>query len=1015
MYRSPLDKNHATMNRYLKASKLFLVLFTCCSLLMSCAQEEGEGGGAPATPTLTINKEYYDYKADYRTGSIPITTNISQIKVESDKSWCRAKYENQRINLSLDPNPDFEMRMATLTVTGGEFKKKVQVRQLGEKPQILVDQASYDVGAAGAGLDFVVTANVEVEVKHPDWISKPSEARAAELRKLPFSYVANPNKAEEGRVGQIVVSSKTNDKSGNTPSAVTIVVKQKGLSAYAPASSESIIEDFKLKIASGTDTSHQIVGDAEGGISKAFDGDYNTMYHSAYNNSGDNYFPITLTMTLEKASDVDYLIYHPRKSGDNGHFKEVEISYTTDGTNYTTIKTHDFGGVGTPTRISFDQPLKNVKTFKFVVKSGHGNGKGFAAASEIEFYQRNPKKFDYKTLFKDEVCSELKDNITEQEIYACPDEFFRNLAYYIHQKKYSTEFRVADYKAWPHPNIQSTAHKTNPYSLLDNPTGISVKAGEDLVVLVGDTHGYNQLSIRVQNLDKPNGDGFGGDTYPLSRGVNKLKMAHSGLVYVMYHLNKLEVEHEQPIKIHFASGSVNGYYDDQKHKGRWNELINKATDKYFDVLGKYVHMTFPVESYKRWVPNGESLIDRYDKIVNAEMLLLGLYKPNNKPFKNRMYMHAMYRSYMYATWYHTAYNISPDRDGKRSVEEAVLDVTKWGLWGPAHEIGHMNQTRPGVLWRGMTECTVNIKSAYVQTTIFGQPCRLQIENMDGNRPHNRYTKAWNEIVVPEKPHAYTKYTLVSAHVNADPSKGIEEKPAMFKLADNRVVPSNQVPKSDVFCQLVPFWQLELYFGKVLGMTPSLDGSKKDGFYPNLYEYYRNHNSAADAENGHHQTEFAYVASKISGYDLTDFFTKWGFLREVDTDVDDYSLQHLQVTKARIDEVKNKIKGENLQSLGNIPIEYITDNTVDLFKSKATVVAGMVSVSGNTLTLGGWQNAVAFEVRDKSTNKVVYVGDGYVPEGNSVKKLYLPSAISWSSGKYKVVGVSATGDRVDAKN
>lgn len=53
--------------------------------------------------------------------------------------------------------------------------------------------------------------------------------------------------------------------------------------------------------------------------------------------------------------------------------------------------------------------------------------------------------------------------------------------------------------------------------------------------------------------------------------------------------------------------------------------------------------------------DGKALIDAYDQIVNSEMELMGLYK-YNKLFKNRMYLHVMYTSYMYATSYHTAYN-----------------------------------------------------------------------------------------------------------------------------------------------------------------------------------------------------------------------------------------------------------------------------------------------------------------------------------------------------------------------
>ena len=42
---------------------------------------------------------------------------------------------------------------------------------------------------------------------------------------------------------------------------------------------------------------------------------------------------------------------------------------------------------------------------------------------------------------------------------------------------------------------------TKKYSDLDNPTGISVKAGDDIIVLVGDTYGQN-ISMQEQNTSK---------------------------------------------------------------------------------------------------------------------------------------------------------------------------------------------------------------------------------------------------------------------------------------------------------------------------------------------------------------------------------------------------------------------------------------------------------------------------------------------------------------------------------
>lgn len=236
-------------------------------------------------------------------------------------------------------------------------------------------------------------------------------------------------------------------------------------------------------------------------------------------------------------------------------------------------------------------------------------------------------------------------------------------------------------------------------------------------MLVGDTHGYD-IGLRVQNLDAPENDGFGGVTYLLNQGINKLSISEQGLVYVMYVTKTLDDPAAAPVKIHFASGKVNGYFDSQnpEHNGRWSELLNKATNRYFDVLGKYAHLTFETSDLRTYTGSkGDELIDLYDKIVYSEQQLLGLEK-YDKMFRNRMYLNVMYKSYMYATAYHTAYN--------RTTMNEICSPEKLktsACWGPAHEIGHCNQTRPGVLWGGNTEVTNNIMSEYIQTTISASP------------------------------------------------------------------------------------------------------------------------------------------------------------------------------------------------------------------------------------------------------------------------------------------------------
>lgn len=974
------------------------LLMSLCVLMLglsACKAKDNNENGGGSTPqvALSIAEPEINVKAAATTKSVVVKGSVRDwtVKKKDDAAWYTVTRDANRVKLVFTENEGDKKRESAIVISGGGHTIEAKVQQLGADLEILPSQTFINLPVSGGVIDLVITTNVaDFEVKLPEWIKlkELGEGRAAR-REEERSFVVEVNQGETARRANIELI-ELNPTEGREAVKTLIAVSQLGLSTYQAYGQSKLPQDVKIPIASGTDDSHQNEGSD---IRKAFDGDFSTLYHSRWSrvpvSPAATYFPITLTLTLAEPSDVDYMIYHPRQDGPNGNFKEIDLAYTTDGTNWIELGRHDFKGSGAASRVVFNETLRGAKTFRIIVHSGAGDGIGYASAAEIEFYKKNPKSFDYKTLFKDEICSELKEDVTEQDILRCEDEFFRNLAYYMFKKRYDTEFRVAEYRAWPRPDLQGNAHKTNPYSLLDNPTGIVATAGEEMVVLVGDTHGFTQLAIRVVDLNKPGGDGFGQQTtYPLHRGVNRIKHQRSGLIYVMYHKDKVEVENEPSIKIHFAGGQVNGYYDNEKHKGRWEELLGKATYAYFDALGKYVHMTFPTEHYRSKVPTrGQELVERYDKVVNAEMLFLGLYKPGNMPKKNRMYMHVMYHSYMYATWYHTGYHIG--------TLNSIMDMDQYALWGPAHEIGHMNQTRPGVLWKGMTECTVNIKSAYIQTTIFNQPCRIQVENQDGNKPHNKYTKSWNSILVPQAPFA----------------------------------------NSDVFSQLVPFWQLELYFGKVLGNTPQLDGDKKDGFYPNLYEHYRNtanRNFATTGEfNGYYQTEFALTASKISGYDLTDFFTKWGYLREVDREIDDYGKQQLTVTATRIEEVKRQIKAlPNLQSLGNIPLEYITDETVELFKNPKDIVKGSLSTNENSIILTGWENVVAFEVKEKDTDRLVFVGDGWgdadggdkpvklgkTSDGKSVHKLHLPlSTIDWSTGKYKVVAVSAKGDRVEATN
>lgn len=511
--------------------------------------------------------------------------------------------------------------------------------------------------------------------------------------------------------------------------------------------------------------------------------------------------------------------------------------------------------------------------------------------------------FNPQTLFTDASCSELKNGVSLRKIKACHFSLYRDIALAMYKKQYTGDFRIASYRAYEHPDIQAKQLKTGTYSLLDNPTGIAVDEGDTLLVLVADIHG-KEVSLRIHNWDVPGKDGFYSKSdYPLQSGENKIVTKNPGLVYVMYHTSDFRTV--APIKIHFAKGGkVNGYFDVTKNdREQWKTMIKAADDKHYDVLGHYAHLIFPVANLVKC--NGQDLIDFYDRLVYEEQRFMGLEK-YGKMRNNRMLFSVMYTSYMYAAGYHTAYNVNTMSD---LCNIRSLLTSSWGL---AHEVGHCNQTRPGLKWIGTAETTNNIQAMYIQR-LFGSAARMQMLN--------KYELSMNTVFPTHIHHHFIK---------------------------------------DHFEKLIPFWQLELYVEYILGNTD---------FYKDIYEHVRTHDNKPSE--GESLLEFAYLCCKYSGLDLTDFFVRWGFLVPINLEVKEYGVvRMLTITEQQIADTKKRIAALSLPKPKHC-IEYVCEGNESFYLKNAGVVKGNAVRDGNKFMMRGWQNAVAYEMYD-AENKLLFV-------------------------------------------
>ena len=888
-------------------SIIFAFFITATSISSACSDKYAE-----MPLSLTIEEKTVNFETIASSREILVKTNIEDwtTTVQGDAvSWLEARRYGSTLRITANENKGWDTRRGEIKVAAGNLSETIIVEQLGVAPAILLSAEAFTVEANGGEMAIEIISNVDYDIIVPtdiSWIEVHTTGRSSEMvtRKYPFHILLN--NSETQRQAEITVKQK---KGTIEKKALVIQKGQTGYNLLEPGN--DIKADLKVPVSSGKSSSFQ-QGE---NIEKSFDGNMSTIYHSAWENSDTDYFPITLEYFFENQESIDYLVYYPRTEGHNGFFKETEIWVSTQETpSYTKLLDYDFKGSGTVTRINFEKPLIYPQAVKFIVKSGQGDGQGFVSCAEMEFYRKNPDNFNPLTLFTDATCSVLKPDITLQNIEKVSNNFYRNIAYHLYKGIYPSRFRIETYKAWPHPDNWARTNKTTQLSLLDNPTGISVNMNEELVVFVGETGGY-PITLKVQNLDQPNGDGYqNASYYTLSSGINKLKMRNKGLIYVFYHTP--EYQTAPPVKIHFATGKVNGYFDSQKHQAAdWNKLLNNAADDYFDVLGQYAHLTFPTALFKQYTPdNGKELIDAYDDLVRLEAEFMGLNK-YNRPTINRAYFHAMHHQYMYATEYRTAYNVK-----NPSIPINILDVKvlKKSPWGPAHELGHTFQTRPGFKWLGMTEVSNNLHSLYVQTG-WGNESRLESENME--RFNNRYEKAYYNSYVKKTPHP---------------------------------------GEEDVFCKLISLWQLQLYFTNARGNTD---------IYKDLYEIVRT--SPDKATPGEQQLEFVKMICDITQTDMLPFFAQWGYLSPFDKEIDDYGKARFLLEQHQIDQTIATIKAKNYPPLTD-KIEYICDSNWEIFKNRKPIQQGTAVKNGATITMTGWKNVVAYEVYE--SGKLVFVSN-----------------------------------------
>lgn len=804
-----------------------------------------------------------------------------------------------------------------------------------------------------ANVSISITTNLNVD----NWEAKVTDKwlRATQFKNS-LKISVDANIGSNRRTANVKVSSATKH--------YTITVTQ-----YS-ASDIVIEEDIQVKPYAGKASEEET--DPDRSIEHSFDdkfiADGGVPYHSKWGQSAD--FPVILEYYFEGNTDIDYFIYHTNSG--NGTFGKFDVyTQTKENTEYVHQGSYDFNMRNSPSIASLKTPVKATKV-KFEVHSGKN---GYVSCDEMQFFKKNKKNTleeQLLTVFTDITCSEIKPDVTQEQIEALP-EFFIQTASALKDDSYNKwekEFRIREY--CPYSSADEWADKlmTRKYGDLDNPTGIYVNEGDEVVVLVGNTHGQ---SISIQNIGEETSKGYAqtsvnGDIYPLKEGVNKLTAKQTGMLFVMYNTN-IQNPDAQPIKIHIplGGGKVCGFFSLKEHQTneKYKELIDKADYKYFCVIGNAIILYFHHKQLKAAVPYDIlSSIELWDNMIQWQQELMGIEDVHPKQMNNHIFAISPEGGYMWASEGRIGFVYTVLGDILR---KSYLMASR-NSWGPVHEIGHVHQG--AINWASTTESSNNLFSNYTIYK-FGQNC-------------SRGT----ELAVPEYAANVKKATLVFRRC-------VENK----AWCDFGTDYQGEDPEMHARMN----WQLWNYYHRC-GYNPQ--------FFPTLFKLMRE-NRVSTQDPGENQMMYARMACRAANENLTDFFERWGFFVPISMKVNQYGTYNYIVTDAMIKETKefmkqfpapkhafyyleDRKKGDPGLDTTPPDVGYFTQFAEDMKITKQITY----TISGHQVNVQNGEQAVAFEIKENDNLK--YFGTSFQFE--------VPNTIS--PDHVKLYAVQADGVRIE---
>ena len=707
-----------------------------------------------------------------------------------------------------------------------------------------------------------------------------------------------------------------------------------------------------ITVESASASSEETVGEAAP-IGKAVDGDVSTYYHSKWYGANTS-FPVTLEFTLpEGAHKLARIEYVPRNTA-TGIFKDVTVEVSTNGSTYTTDGSITFENNSNAQSYNLSNVQSGIRKVKLTIANSYSS---FISASEIRFYNESALLgVDYTSLFSDVLCTTLKSGITQSDIDNESNTLLKSLAQDIYDGNYSTRWRVGTYQPYrPLSDLQNNLLYTrHPFCPHENPTGIFFRAGETVAIMATGISNANPVALEIHDLSPVKTNGSETTTsFSLKNGLNVITPSTQGNGYLNYYTSNYASASE--VSLHIINGIQNGVFRMGDSNDDWKALLANAASSILDIVTPRVQVSAPVDVLKGSCPsNGAELAAIYDEVVRQSWDIMGYYYDNIAP-ANHQYIRPSYTG-MFANYI--------GAHAPWSTFNEWANVSNFGLWGLAHELGHITQINP-FRWDGMTEVTNNVCSAWVQYYVrnltSNMNLRLEdeaIECVAGELRCGRMQNFIDEDVLHtvtfsglKNTYNEVEYTNVGAYWDTERTIDGSDK--------------------DVFVTLVPIWQMILY--------TEMAGKSTDAFKKMYSDMRTNYATYNGLNNDAKRVQWLITVCNAAGLNFFPFFEKAGMLLPLDNIyVSDYSSYVYNITAADFTAAQTAVESHNYTS---VPAElvYMNAYNMNLFRdnvllSACTATTGdgcelellnghvMVKVDNDV-----WRGAVGYETYDSSGN------------------------------------------------